>query len=135
LLMHGAHIRYNIQLHKKAGSKEYQDSWESWLQDLEGARMNIQQLDFNIIFSEVAKRVDARTQRFMKTWQEEILKQPLNMEVLDNLVYRQEINKKGAKAKLTLKDGEYNSWVGIKGLGYRFNIMKNIVTDLQVSYA
>lgn len=134
-LFHGAHVRYNMLLHKKAGVKNYQDNWDNWLKELEETRWNIEQLDFNIIFSDVARRVDSRTQRFMKTWQEEILKQPVNEQALDELVYRQEINKKGAKAKLMLKDGEFDSWVGIKGLEYRFNIVKTIITDLQVSYA
>lgn len=135
LLLHGAHIRYNMLLHKKAGSKDYQEVWEHWLYELEESRENIEQLDFNTIFSAVAKRVDSKTQRFMKAWQEEVLKQSLNEQVLDDLVYKQEINKKGLKAKLTLKDGEFDAWVGIKGLEYRFNIVKNIITDLQVSYA
>lgn len=135
LLMHGAHIRYNMLLHKKAGSKDYQENWDSWLHDVEESRQNIENLDFEKVYSEIANRVDTKTQRFMKSWQNQVLQRPINEQQLDDLVYRQEINKKGAKAKLTLKDGEFNSWVGINGLEYRFNIVKNIITDLQVSYA
>jgi len=135
LLLHGAHIRYNIQLHRKSGSKDYNDLWIEWLNDIEDSKRNIESFSFNILFSEVAKRVDPRTQVFMKTWQEEVLKVPIDIQRLDDLVYRQEINKKGAKAKLALKDGEYDSWVGLNGLEYRFSIVKNLINDLQVSYA
>jgi hypothetical protein len=135
LLTHGAHIRYNMLLHKKAGSLSFDDNWNNWLEELEESKTNLETFDFNIVFSEIATRVDARTKRFLKSWQEEVLKTPIDYEVLDKMVYRQEINKKGAKAKLTLKDGEYNTWVGVNRLGYRFNIVKNIINDLQVSHA
>ncbi|MFC2109335.1 DUF6361 family protein [Bacteroidota bacterium] len=135
LLMNGAHIRYNIQLHKKAGTNNYDDLWQEWLLKLETSRFNIERLDFNYVFSEIATGVDTQTQRFMKSWQEEILKANRNEIVLDKLVYNQEISKKGNKAKLILKDGEYQSWVGISGLEYRFNIVKNIIKDLQAAYA
>jgi hypothetical protein len=136
-LVHGAHIRYNIQLHAKAGLEKntYQDDWEKWLAGLEASRVNMENLDFNAVFSQVAKRVDSKTIRFMKAWQTEVLQSPIDELALDDLVYNQEISKKGGKAKLTLKDGEFTSWVGIYGLQYRFNIVKNIITDLQASYA
>ena len=135
LLTHGAHIRYNMLLHKKAGSLSFEDNWHNWLEELEVSRAHLEAFDFNIVFSEIATRVDAKTKIFLKSWQEEVLKTPMDYELLDKMVFRQEINKKGAKAKLTLKDGEYNTWVGVNRLGYRFNIVKNIINDLQVSHA
>lgn len=135
LLLHGAHIRYNMLLHKKAGSLSFIDKWVDWLKELEASRTHLEAFDFNIVFSKIATNVDTKTIHFFKSWQEEVLKKSINEEMLDDLVYRQEINKKGAKAKLTLKDGEFNTWVGIQGLEYRFNIVKNIITDLQVSHA
>jgi hypothetical protein len=64
-------------------------------------------------------------------WKEEVLKENLNIELLDELVYKQEIKKKGAKAKLASVNGEFSSWVGIQSLQYRFKIVKNIVKDIQ----
>lgn len=134
-LTHGAHIRYNMLLHKKSGSQNFEDNWNGWLLELEESRDNIENFDFNIVFSEIATRVDPKTKRFLKTWREEVLKTTIDYTKLDEMVYNQEVNKKGAKAKLILKDGEYNTWVGVNGLAYRFNIVKNIINDLQVSHA
>ena len=68
----------------------------------------------------------------MRLWNHEVLKEELNIKLLDELVYRQEIKKKGAKAKLASVNGEFTSWVGIQSLQYRFNNVKNIIRDIQV---
>ena len=130
-VMHGAHIRYNIQLHKRSGELNFDDKWNDWLTKLNVKRDDVQALDFEFIFSTVSPRTASETQRFMRLWKEEVLKENLNIELLDELVYKQEIKKKGAKAKLTSLNGEFTSWVGIQSLQYRFNIVKNIVKDIQ----
>jgi hypothetical protein len=130
-VIHGAHIRYNIQLHKRSGELNFDDKWNDWLTKLNVKRDDVQDLDFEFIFSTVSPRTASETQRFMRLWKEEVLKENLNIELLDELVYKQEIKKKGAKAKLASVNGEFTSWVGIQSLQYRFNIVKNIVKDIQ----
>lgn len=131
-IMHGAHIRYNIQLHKKSGELNFDDKWNDWLKKLEVKREDVQALNFEYIFSEVSPRTAPQTQQFMRLWKHEVLKEELNIKLLDELVYRQEIKKKGAKAKLASVNGEFTSWVGIQSLQYRFNNVKNIIRDIQV---
>ena len=131
-IMHGAHIRYNIQLHKKSGELNFDDKWNDWLKELEVKREDVQALNFEYIFSEVSPRTAPQTQQFMRLWKHEVLKEELNIKLLDELVYRQEIKKKGAKAKLASVNGEFTSWVGIQSLQYRFNNVKNIIRDIQV---
>ena len=131
-IMHGAHIRYNIQLHKKSGELNFDDKWNDWLKKLEVKREDVQGLNFEYIFSEVSPRTAPQTQQFMRLWKHEVLKEELNIKLLDKLVYRQEIKKKGAKAKLASVNGEFTSWVGIQSLQYRFNNVKNIIRDIQV---
>ena len=130
-IMHGAHIRYNIQLHKKSGELNFDDKWNDWLKELEVKREDVQALNFEYIFSEVSPRTAPQTQQFMRLWKHEVLKEELNIKLLDKLVYRQEIKKKGAKAKLASVNGEFTSWVGIQSLQYRFNNVKNIIKDIQ----
>ena len=130
-IMHGAHIRYNIQLHKKSGELNFDDKWNDWLKKLEVKREDVQALNFEYIFSEVSPRTAPQTQQFMRLWKHEVLKEELNIKLLDELVYRQEIKKKGAKAKLASVNGEFTSWVGIQSLQYRFNNVKNIIKDIQ----
>ena len=130
-IMHGAHIRYNIQLHKKSGELNFDDKWNDWLKKLEVKREDVQGLNFEYIFSEVSPRTAPQTQQFMRLWKHEVLKEELNIKLLDELVYRQEIKKKGAKAKLASVNGEFTSWVGIQSLQYRFNNVKNIIKDIQ----
>lgn len=130
-VMHGAHIRYNIQLHKRSGELNFDDKWNDWLRELNVKREDVQDLDFEFIFSAVSPRTASETQRFMRIWKEEVLKENLDIEFLDKLVYNQEIKKKGAKAKLASVNGEFTNWVGIQSLQYRFNIVKNIVKDIQ----
>ena len=130
-IMHGAHIRYNIQLHKKSGELNFDDKWNDWLKELEVKREDVQALNFEYIFSEVSPRTAPQTQQFMRLWKHEVLKEELNIKLLDELVYRQEIKKKGAKAKLASVNGEFTSWVGIQSLQYRFNNVKNIIKDIQ----
>lgn len=139
LLIHGAHIRYNIQLHKKAGTyttqNDLEEQWEHWLKEIKLSRNEIAAFNFDEVFASIAKRVGLVSKEFMRNWQKEIFQTPINTAVLDNLVYNQEVYKKGSKAKLTLKNEEYNGWVGIYRLEYRFGNVKNIIKDLEVAYA
>ena len=130
-IMHGAHIRYNIQLHKKSGELNFDDKWNDWLKELEVKREDVQALNFEYIFSEVSPRTAPQTQQFMRLWKHEVLKEELDIKLLDELVYRQEIKKKRGKAKLASVNGEFTSWVGIQSLQYRFNNVKNIIKDIQ----
>ncbi|WP_123851241.1 DUF6361 family protein [Chryseobacterium shandongense] len=135
-LIYGAHIRYNIQLHKKAGNmaKEFGKYWEQWLEKVSDLRTEIEQLDFQFIFSTLATRTGASTQRFMHEWKKGILEAAIDTDYLDHLVKKQEIDKKGAKAKLTSTKGEYAEWVGLQGLQYRFTQAQRIIKDITTAY-
>lgn len=135
-LIHGAHIRYNIQLHKKAGNKadEFEKKWNEWLENLNEIRTDIEQLDFDYIFANLATRTGPDTQKFMREWQSEVLETNPNIELLDSIVKRQEFNKKHGKAKLSSSKGEYSEWVGLHGLQYRFNQAKKIIVDINTAY-
>jgi hypothetical protein len=130
-IIHGAHIRYNIQLHKKSGERNFTDEWLEWLESLNERRNEIQQFEFDFLFREISPRTAAVTQQFLRSWRDGVLEPKLNIESLDELIRHQEIKKKGSKAKLTSIDGEYSDWVGIRELNYRFGIVKNIVVDIE----
>lgn len=134
-LMHGAHIRYNIQLHQRAGVKDFRGNWEYWLKELNDKRNELNEFDFDYIFKNIATRTKARSQIFMKTWKDEVLKESIGIEKLDQLVRNQEIRIKGSRAKLTSSSGEYTKWIGIEGLQYRFNQAKNIIKDINTANA
>lgn len=138
-LIHGAHIRYNILLHNKAGSlsfiQELEEQWENWLARLVEDRNRLSQFDLEELFGSIAIRTGRLTQLFIRNWKNEVLKDEIAISKLDDLVYNQETHKKGAKAKLSLQDAAYDNWVGIKNLEYRFGIVKNIITDLEKAYA
>jgi hypothetical protein len=136
LLIHGAHIRYNIQLHKKSGirSKEYEERWEKWLDGIHNYKADIHALDLDFLFSELATRTGSQTRRFMEDWKKEIISEDILIDRLDYLIRRQEINKKGGKAKLVNTKGEYSEWVGLNGLQYRFTQAKKIIEDITAAH-
>ncbi len=130
-LIHGAHIRYNIQLHKKSSNLNFDSNWENWKDEVKDKKEELTHFDFDYLFNQIAPRTVLETQLFMKKWRDEIIKETINVEFVDQLVYNQEIKKKGAKAKLASVSGEFNSWVGIQSLQYRFNVVRNFVKDIQ----
>lgn len=136
-LIHGAHIRYNVQLHKKAGNKadEFEKKWIEWFDNLNKIKSDIEQLDFDYIFSSLATRTGTDTQKFMRDWKTEVLKTETDIDILDGIVKRQEFNKKRGKAKLSSSKGEYSEWVGLHGLQYRFGQAKKIISDINTAYA
>lgn len=133
-LIHGAHIRYNIQLHNKAGNKaeEFEMIWKEWVNNIH--KNDFEELDFDFVFSKIATRTGSDTQKFMREWQIEVLKTEPDVDFLDKIVRKQEINKKHNKAKLISSKGEYSDWVGLRGLQYRFTQAKTIIVDINKSY-
>jgi hypothetical protein len=134
-IIHGAHIRYNIQLHKKAGERDFSQDWVEWLESLNEKRTEIEGFDYDFLFEEIAPKTAFSTQQFLRNWIDGVLKTNLDLEYLDEIVRFQEIKKKGNKAKLTAVDGEYSDWVGIRELNYRFGVVKNMVVDIQLAHA
>jgi hypothetical protein len=134
-IIHGAHIRYNIQLHKKSGVCDFSQEWKEWLESLRKKRNEIEGFDFDFLFGEIAPKTTSSTQFFLRNWRDGVLKTKLDLDNLDEIVRYQEIKKKGAKAKLTSVDGEFSEWVGIRELNYRFGTVKNMVIDIQLAHA
>jgi hypothetical protein len=130
-IIHGAHIRYNIQLHRKSGKRDFSSEWLEWLELLNQKKLEIQRFDFDFLFREISPRTALTTQQFLRNWRDGVLEPELKIENLDELIRQQENNKKGSKAKLTSLDGEYTDWVGIRELNYRFGIVKNMVVDIE----
>lgn len=130
-LIFGAYLRYNIILNKKLGSNKFQHEWEQWLHELPEQNNDLIDLDF--VFNSIAIRTPYATQKFVRSFQREVLKPNMDIEVLDTLVIDQELRKKGGRAKLqgqvTLE--EITGWVGIQNLEYRYSQVRSLILDLE----
>ncbi|MBI9056980.1 MAG: hypothetical protein JEZ01_04335 [Labilibaculum sp.] len=132
-LLHGAHIRYNIKLPRYSDncSSDLHLEWEEWLYELQERLADISMIDFDYIFSDLANGTDEKTQLFFRAWLKEVTRGDIDVDLLDRLVYCQEVYKKKNKAKLHGSSGEYADWVGIRGLEYRFKQAQSIIKDIQ----
>ena len=110
--------------------RDFNQEWVNWLQELNTRKEEMAQLDFQHIYQQIAPRTKEDTIRFMKNWQIEVLKTNRNLDELDQLVKRQEIRIKGSRAKLNNPSGEYENWVGIQKLEYRFFQVRSIISDI-----
>ena len=128
LLIHGAHIRYNILLKEKGAEKDFTKNWIEWLEEFENRITS--EIDFNFVYTEIATNTPSETKTFLEAWQKEMIKPEADIKKLDALVKNQEIKKKGKRAKLIGIAGEYPNWVGINKLEYRFGIVKTIIKDI-----
>jgi len=129
-IIHGAHIRFNIQLHRQAGTGNFQSAWEDWLGTLEQKRPGLAGFDLSYLLGTVAPQTRGDTKTFITEWHRSVLTGPVNEAQLDALVRAQEVANKKGKAKLTSKSGAYTGWVGISELNYRFPRVQSIITDI-----
>lgn len=136
-LIRGAHIRYNILLHQKSGQANFTEDWENWKAELDGVKQEVIELDLDFLFNSLAFRTPFGTQMFIRLLKREVLEDIINTSNIDNLVIRQEQSKKGLRAKLSAGSNseEFEGWVGIRNLDYRFAEVKTIVRDIYKVYA
>lgn len=135
-LLYGAHIRYNIILHKRHGSEsklgELYEKWDSWKVQLKQFDWN--QFDITYLWDIVQRenvRVNPKTKAFINQWVESIRNNDFDLKILESLVEKQESANKGSRSKLKLENDEkYKDWVGIESMEYRFSKTKTIVEDI-----
>ncbi|MEZ7494968.1 DUF6361 family protein [Leeuwenhoekiella aequorea] len=134
-LMHGAHIRYNILLQQKSGTRNFDEEWNNWVAEFKERSEGENIVDFDFLFNSIATRTKQPTRFFMIRWQEEMVKTNINLEALDDLVINQELAKKKSNAKINNPTAEVDDWIGIRQLDYRFKQGKEIVIDIMKGYA
>lgn len=136
-IIRGAHIRYNILLHRKSGNMDFSGLWEEWINKLREDSQALNNLNLDYLFRELAPRTPTSTKTFIRSLRDEFLKDIIEVEKIDLLVARQEKIKKGLRAKLGTKSNseEFNKWVGISELDYRFTQAKTIIKDIYSAYA
>lgn len=138
LLMHGAHIFYNLMLSSQFGTtsdNELKERWGNWIDEIEENLDQIANFNLDILFATVATNVNESTMSFIKAWKLQVLLGLNNHEDMAVLIRRQEVRIKGGRAKLVSKEFAYEGWVGISKLEYRFVQVKNIVTDIMQAHA
>lgn len=136
-LIHGAHIRYNILLHRKSGNLDFSEDWEKWRKELNNDKAVLFDLDLNYLFEEIAPNAPLVTKVFIKTLKAEFLKADLDTANIDLLITKQERIKKGSRSKLGSKSNqeEFDKWVGIYELEYRFTQAQTLTRDILNAYA
>lgn len=133
-LMQGAHIRYNILLQKKSGILDFSVEWEEWYSTLRERFLWLKQMDFQLLFNQIAATTKNRSKRFMRTWFDEVTRDTIDINILDDLVYKQETWNKGNKSKLRKINEEITAWVGIRQLDYRFPTVKTFIKDIHQAH-
>jgi hypothetical protein len=135
LLIHGAHIRYNIQLQQQMGTeekaKEFMQDWNEWIGKISKKRKKLKGFEIDYLFSDIAINTKPFTKRFIHNWFEAIKDNSDNTVLLDEMVADQEYMNKKKKARIKGNKKEtYNGWIGLNGLEYRYKDVKGIVADI-----
>ncbi|MCD8740776.1 DUF6361 family protein [Mucilaginibacter roseus] len=133
-LIHAAHIRFNVLLHRQAGVEGFDDRWMEWLSSFNTQKSVLQRFDINYLLQKIAPRTKKFTQNFLRKFYEELMQPVINEAKIDELVRNQEINNKNEKSKLASRSGEYYDWVGIREIPYRFYQVRTIMNDLYSAF-
>ena len=135
-ILYGAHIRFNILLHKKTqGNKEFLKEvevyWKDWVSNMK--QFNWSSFNRTLMWSMTKEnsRVKIQTETFVNNWIDLIEKKQFDTSKLDALVLKQEGDNKKSRSKLkTEHDDYYEGWVGISDMGFRFRNAKVIIKDI-----
>jgi hypothetical protein len=130
VLIHAAHIRYNIYLHQQAGVTSFDEVWEDWYSEFAARKAHFAAFNIDFLFQVVAPQTKRFTQTFIRNWYHSLMQEQIDTARLDALVRSQEMINKGAKAKLATRSGEFSGWVGIGEINYRFPQARTIVRDI-----
>ena len=135
-ILFGAHIRYNLNLHKTNGiNKDLYEQieivWKEWKEMM--SKFNWKSFDMTKIWeiTKSKRRVKIYTERFINSWIDAIQSKNFNEDVLDELVRKQEQKNKGSRSKLKPgNDEKYDTWIGLSNMEFRFGNAKLIVNDI-----
>ncbi len=135
-IMEGAHIRFNVLLHKKIqGNKDYLEDlegwWKEWVVDMH--QFNWKSFDRTLMWMITKKhsKVKGHTEKFVNNWIDLIESNDFNTAKLDILVLKQEGDNKKSRSKLKPDHDEYyKEWVGISDMDFRFRNAKIIIKDI-----
>jgi hypothetical protein len=137
-LLEGAHIRYNILLQARHGTKplreKFEEQWDDWHEDLKSLpwdRWNTNRLWELAILHH--RQVKHYTRQFVSRWIEEIQAGGSNLDQLNALVTQQEHLNKGARSRLKPNaEGAVSEWIGITSLDYRYPQARTIIRDTHI---
>jgi hypothetical protein len=137
-LLQGAHIRYNVLLQARHGTKprreEFDELWDKWCEKLKvfpWDRWNTNRL------WELAVRhhrqVKHYTRQFVRRWTEELQAGGHDLDELNALVTQQERLNKGPRSRLKPNaEGAVSEWIGIASLDYRYPQARTIIRDMHI---
>ncbi len=133
-LMHGAHIAYNCQLHKKVFNSNYFDNdWNEWLQNIQNTMLDYQNFNPELL-TDYTLRTRQVTVQFIRNWWQETQTKFLSLEKRDELIQSQEAIVKGNKARLRwdkTDDVKEKKWLGLRYFDYRFYQAETILEDIK----
>ena len=137
-LLEGAHIRYNVLLQERHGTrhlrKKFEEQWDEWCEDMESfpwERWDTKRLWELAI--RLRRQVKNFTTQFVNRWIEEIRAGGKNLEQLNALVTQQERLNKGARSRLKPNaEGAVSEWIGIASLDYRYPQARTIIRDIHI---
>lgn len=135
-ILYGAHIRFNVLLHKKtqgnkAYLKEVEVYWKDWVNDMK--QFNWSSFNRTLMWSmtKESSKVKGHTETFVNNWIDLIEQKQFDTSKLDDFVLKQEGDNKKSRSKLkTDHDDYYPGWVGISDMGFRFRNAKVIIKDI-----
>ena len=135
-IMEGAHIRFNMLLHKKAqGNKDYlkevDNFWKDWVSEMKQFDWNNFDRNNMWLITKQHSKVKTETEKFVNNWIDLIENKDYNTSKLDALVFKQESDNKKSRSKLKPDhDDYYAGWVGISDMDFRFRNAKVIIKDI-----
>ncbi len=137
-LLEGAHIRYNVLLQERHGTrhlrKKFEEQWGKWCEDMESfpwERWDTKRLWELAI--RLRRQVKSFTTQFVNRWIEEIRSGGKNLAQLNALVTQQERLNKGARSRLKPNaEGAVSEWIGIDSLDYRYPQARTIIRDIHI---
>lgn len=137
-LLQGAHIRYNVLLQAKHGTKprrkEFEERWDEWCETLNSFRWD--RWNTNRLWELAVKhhrQVKHYTRQFVRCWIEELQAGSHDLEQLDALVTQQERLNKGPRSRLKPNaEGAISEWIGIDSIDYRYSQTRTIIRDIHI---
>lgn len=137
-LLKGAHIRYNVLLQVRHGTKQrreqFEEQWDQWCDDMQSfawGRWNTNRLWERAI--RLNRQVKNHTRQFVTRWIEELQAGGQNFDQLNSLVTQQERLNKGARSRLKPNaEGAVSEWIGIASLDYRYPQARTIIRDIHI---
>lgn len=135
-LMHGANIVYNINVQKLHGIRpEFMDDLYGLLNVWkETIKENIElfiNLDLAVALTKYAPSTKTRSKHFIIEWRRLVISDINNQKAMDELIYRQEVELKSNPKQMPSHSGEYDGWIGIFSMEFRFNQVKKIIKDIR----